>query len=69
MTKKRTPPTIEELSALPERQFKRVMRKELKRLIAIGAVVEAGRSADGTVRWTLNQAHPYWAGTEFERPQ
>jgi hypothetical protein len=38
------------------------LRKTLKHRIAIGAVVDSGyRSEDGSVRWTLNRTHPYWA--------
>jgi hypothetical protein len=43
------------------------LRETLRHLIAIGAVVDSGyRSENGSVRWTLNRTHPYWADMDFD---
>jgi hypothetical protein len=45
--------TVEELFALPEREFEEAIREALRDMIATGAVVDSGCSEDGKVRWTL----------------
>jgi len=56
--------SVEELFALPEREFETAMSEALRHLVAIGAIADSGfRSDDGEVRWRVDKTHPYWAHT------
>jgi hypothetical protein len=67
MTKKRsffqlTPTSVEGLFALSKRRFEKSIKKEIRHLIVIGALVDSGeRGEDGEVRWAPVKTHPYWA--------
>jgi hypothetical protein len=62
MTKKRaSPSTVEELFALPKRDFEKAMREAFRHLVAIGALINGGCSENGEVRWLPVKTHPYWA--------